>query len=74
MSEMRNGPREGAVGPIDQPSAGYAPKSSPQPAREQTLRLSGRVCLYVDGFNLYYGMHTKAATPGGVPTRRRRVT
>lgn len=56
---MRNGPLAGAVGPTDQPSAGYAQKNSPQPAREQTPRSSGRVRLYVDGFNLYYGMHTK---------------
>lgn len=50
-----NGPHKGAVRPTDEPLAGYAPDSSGQSATTQAQR----VRVYVDGFNLYYGLHEK---------------
>lgn len=51
----RNGPREGAVEPLDKPTAGYATDSSPSPSPRQLA--VKRVAVFVDGFNLYYGLH-----------------
>lgn len=50
-----NGPREGAVEPVVKPRAGYAVKTSATVAARQPQR----VRVYVDGFNLYYGLHDK---------------
>lgn len=53
--EIRNGPREGAVEPVDKPPAGYAADSSATPSPRQLA--AKRVAVFVDGFNLYYGLH-----------------
>lgn len=53
--ENRNGPREGAVEPMDKPSAGYAADASATPSPRQLA--TKRVAVFVDGFNLYYGLH-----------------
>lgn len=53
--ENRNGPREGAVEPMDKPSAGYATDGSATPSPRQLA--TKRVAVFVDGFNLYYGLH-----------------
>lgn len=57
MDEDRDGPPKRAVEPADQPQAGFSLKSSTDGAPVQ----SGieRVALFVDGFNLYHGLHEK---------------
>jgi uncharacterized LabA/DUF88 family protein len=54
-AEKRNGPREGAVEPMDKPTAGYGSDSSPTPSPRQLA--TKRVAVFVDGFNLYHGLH-----------------
>lgn len=54
-SEKRNGPREGAVEPSVKPTAGYAPDASGSATPKQLA--VKRVAVFVDGFNLYHGMH-----------------
>lgn len=51
----RNGPLSGAVGPAVKPQAGYVINSSAATGSSQE-----RVRVYVDGFNLYYGLHEQA--------------
>ena len=53
--EEINGPLLGAVEPADKPQAGYAVEDTLRTATRQ----SQRVRVYVDGFNLYYGLHEK---------------
>jgi hypothetical protein len=50
-----NGPLPGAVEPADKPLAGYVVESSATLDKHATQR----VRVYVDGFNLYYGLHQK---------------
>lgn len=50
-----NGPREGAVEPADKPLAGLDTDNSSAAVEAQ----AERVRVYVDGFNLYYGLHDK---------------
>ncbi len=53
---QRNGPHLGAVGPTDQPLAGFDLQASGPPADTQAAT---RVRVYIDGFNLYYGLHDR---------------
>lgn len=50
-----NGPQEGAVEPADKPLTGLDSDNSSALAGAQ----AERVRVYVDGFNLYYGLHDK---------------
>lgn len=59
MMDKRNGPQKGAVGPTDKPSAGYGSQSSRSSIEHQVVGRLLRVNMYVDGFNLYHGMHSK---------------
>lgn len=54
-AEKRNGPREGAVEPLDKPTAGYVADGSRTPSPRQLA--TKRVSVFVDGFNLYHGLH-----------------
>lgn len=52
----------GAVGPLVTPAAGYAPHRSHAATVQQPSTAPGelprrRVAVFVDGFNLYHGMH-----------------
>jgi uncharacterized LabA/DUF88 family protein len=51
----RNGPREGAVEPSVKPTAGYGLDASGSVTPRQLA--VKRVAVFVDGFNLYHGMH-----------------
>jgi hypothetical protein len=53
--EKRNGPREGAVEPSVKPTAGYGLDASGSVTPRQLA--VKRVAVFVDGFNLYHGMH-----------------
>lgn len=55
LGKKINDPLSGAVRPTDQPLAGYADEGSGLPPEKQVER----VAVYVDGFNLYYGLHEK---------------
>jgi uncharacterized LabA/DUF88 family protein len=59
MTAKGNGPQEGAVGPTDKPSAGYGDEDSSSSATHQVPSAPLRVSMYVDGFNLYHGMHSR---------------
>jgi len=59
MTTKRNGPQKGAVGPTDKPSAGYVNEDSSSSIAHQVPSTPLRVSMYVDGFNLYHGMHSR---------------
>lgn len=53
--EKRDGPLAGAVEPPVTPTAGYDPDGSAAPSPQQLA--TKRVAVFVDGFNLYHGLH-----------------
>lgn len=59
MPEIGNGPPKGAVRPVVKPPVGYDDEGSARPTPHQLKRAPRRTIVYVDGFNLYYGMHEK---------------
>ncbi|WP_112237137.1 NYN domain-containing protein [Kribbella monticola] len=55
----RNGLPKEAVEPMDQPSAGYTSDDSRSATPSQVAKRPRRTMVYIDGFNLYYGMREK---------------